>query len=246
MKHRIISGITSVFLLINMITVLPTNVFAIDVERQIYEKDGYRVTYRVGSEWENNRSIEVIIENTGEESILNWALKYDAGGELNNLWNSKIYDSGEDYVIIKNNGYNYEIEPEQSVNYGYIVTGTEITFPEDIELCSRRIEVSSGYDVSFEVTSDWHTGFQAEVEIENISEEPIEAWTLLFNGNFTINNIWNAKMLSNEDGSYEIANQLWTTPIKPGESASFGFTADKSATESAKADDFQTHRLFCL
>ncbi len=71
--------------------------------------------------------------------------------------------------------------------------------------------------------------------IENTSTEPIEAWTLFFDGNFTINNIWNAKLLSSENSKYEVANQLWTTPIKAGESASFGFTADKSATENAKA-----------
>lgn len=32
---------------------------------------------------------------------------------------------------------------------------------------------------------------------------------------------------------------MWTTPIKAGESASFGFTANKSATENAKAENFQ-------
>lgn len=224
---------------LNMLVILPPNAFALSGESRTYEKDGYTVTYKIGSEWENNRTVEVNIKNTGEESILNWALKYDVGGEMSNLWNSKLYDKGEDYVIIKNNGYNYEIEPEQSISCGYIVTGKETVIPEDIELCSRRIDVSAGYDVDFNVTSDWHTGFQVEVTIENTSTEPIEAWTLFFDGNFTINNIWNAKLLSSDNGKYEVANQLWTTPIKAGESASFGFTADKSATENAKAENFQ-------
>ncbi len=118
-------------------------------------------------------------------------------------------------------------------------TGNETIFPEDIELCSRRIDVKSGYTAEFNVTNDWNTGFQAEVSITNTSTEPIEAWTLLFDGNFEINNIWNAKLLSSDNGKYEVANQLWTTPIKAGESASFGFTADKSATENAKAENFQ-------
>lgn len=223
----------------NMFAIMPPNAFALSGDSRTYEKDGYTVTYKIGSEWENNRTVEVNIKNTGEESILNWALKYDVGGEISNPWNSKLYDKGEDYVIIKNNGYNYEIEPEKSVSCGYIVTGKETVIPEDIELCSRRIDVSTGYDVDFNVTSDWHTGFQAEVTIENTSTEPIEAWTLFFDGNFTINNIWNAKLLSSENGKYEVANQLWTTPIKAGESASFGFTADKSATENAKAENFK-------
>lgn len=239
LKRRIISVITAVMLSLNMLVILPPNAFALSGDSRTYEKDGYTVTYKIGSEWENNRTVEINIKNTGKESILNWALKYDVGGEMSNLWNSKLYDKGEDYVIIKNNGYNYEIEPEQSISCGYIVTGKETVIPEDIELCSRRIDVSAGYDVDFNVTSDWHTGFQAEVTIENTSTEPIEAWTLFFDGNFTINNIWNAKLLSNENGKYEVANQLWTTPIKVGESASFGFTADKSATENAKAENFQ-------
>lgn len=239
LKRRIISVITAVMLSLNMLVILPPNAFALSGDSRTYEKDGYTITYKIGSEWENNRTVEVNIKNTGEESILNWALRYDVGGEMSNLWNSKLYDKGEDYVIIKNNGYNYEIEPEQSISCGYIVTGKETVIPEDIELCSRRIDVSSGYDVDFNVTSDWHTGFQAEVTIENTSTEPIEAWTLFFDGNFTINNIWNAKLISGENGKYEVANQLWTTPIKAGESASFGFTADKSATENAKAENFQ-------
>ena len=238
MKKRIISGILSAVMAINVITILPANAFAIGTESKIYEKDGYTVTYQIGSEWDGNRSVEVSIKNTGEESILNWALKYDVGGEVYNLWNSKVYDSSEEYTVIKNNGYNYEIEPGQSANYGYIVKGEETVIPEDIELCSRRIEVKSGYEINFTVADDWHTGFNGEISITNTSDEPIEAWTLSFDSNFDISNIWNAKLLTSEKRSYKAANQLWTTPIKAGESASFGFSAEKSATENANAENF--------
>lgn len=238
MNKRLISGLLSAVMAINVITILPANAFALGTESKVYEKDGYTVTYQIGSEWDGNRSVEVSIKNTGEESILNWALKYDVGGEVYNLWNSKVYDSSEEYTIIKNNGYNYEIEPGQSANYGYIVKGEETVIPEDIELCSRRIDVKSGYEIDFNVTSDWYTGFNGEISITNVSDEPIEAWTLSFDSNFDINNIWNAKLLTSENRSYEAANQLWTTPIKAGESASFGFSAEKSATENANAENF--------
>ena len=238
MNKKLISSLLTVAMAINIFAIMPLNAFAIGSKSEVYEKDGYTVTYRIGSEWDNNRSVEVTIENTGDEAILNWALKYDTGGEVYNLWNSKIYDSTEDYTIIKNNGYNYEIEPGRSANYGYIVKGAETLIPENIELFCRRIDVKSGYDVDFNVTSDWYTGFQAEIAITNISAEPIEAWTLGFDSNFDINNIWNAKLLSSEEQSYVTANQLWTTPINPGASASFGFTADKSATENAWAENF--------
>lgn len=242
MKKKLISWLISSVMAVNILALMPINCFAASGDSRIYEKEGYTVTYSVGSEWDNNQTIEVKIENTGEESILNWALRYDIDGTLSNVWNSKVLSSNEEYTVIKNNGYNYEIAPGQSVNYGYILTSETdkpAKLPEDIEMYSRRIEVKSGYDVDFNITSDWYTGFQAEVSITNTSTEPIEAWTLLFDGNFTINNIWDAKLLSSENGKYEVANQLWTTPIKAGESASFGFTANKSATENAKAENFQ-------
>lgn len=239
MKIRFLSGIISAVFVLNIVGILPVNALAIDSETYVYEKEGYTVTYKVGSEWENNRSIEVTIENTGEESILNWALKYDVGGEVYNLWNSEVYESAEDYTIIKNNGYNYEIEAGQIADYGYIVTGEETLIPDDIELCSHRIDVKSGYTVDFNVTSDWYTGFNGEITINNTSDEPIEAWTLTVDGNYDITNVWNAKLLSQNEHTYEFANQLWTTPIKPGESAAFGFTADKSATLNAATENYR-------
>ena len=242
MKKKLMSLLLSFAMGLNTIAVMPINAFAVSGDSKIYEKEGYRITYSVGSEWDNNQTIEVKIENTGDEPILNWALKYDIDGTLSNVWNSKVFGSVDEYTVMKNNGYNYEIEPGQSVNYGYTLTSkTEepAELPDDIEMYNRRIDVKSGFEAEFNVTSDWYTGFQAEVSIKNTSLEPIEAWTLSFDGNFDINNIWNAKLIANENRNYKVANQLWTTPINPGESASFGFTADKSATENATADDFQ-------
>ena len=236
MKKKLISLILSSIMLVNFVAVMPINAFAASGDSKVYEKDGYTITYSVGSEWDNNQTIEVEISNTGEESILNWALKYDVGGSLGNLWNAKLYSSTEEYAVVKNNGYNYEIEPGQAVKYGYTLTSatdTPAELPDDIEMCNRRIEVESGYNVELKTTNVWDTGFQAEVEIKNTSEKPIEAWTLTFDSNFEINDYWNCKILDNNNGKYTIANKLWTTPIEVGSSATIGFTASLKEGEKA-------------
>ena len=97
MKKKLISLILSSIMLVNFVAVMPINAFAASGDSKVYEKDGYTITYSVGSEWDNNQTIEVEISNTGEESILNWALKYDVGGSLGNLWNAKLYSSTEEY-----------------------------------------------------------------------------------------------------------------------------------------------------
>ena len=245
MKHRITAGITAAILSLNMMAVLPLNVidtFAAEGDIRVYEKDGYTVTYEIVNEWDNSQTVNILLENTGEESILNWALKYDIGGTLIHSWNAVLYESTNEYDIIKNNGYNYEIEPGQTTDFGYTFTAdgeNPAELPDDIELCSRRITVKSGYEVTYDLTGEWGDGFQAEIYIENTCDEPIEAWTLGFDGNFDIENVWNARLLSSENRSYVTANQLWTTPINPGETASFGITGTKNIE-----DDVEISNIF--
>ena len=70
MNKKLISSLLTVAMAINIFAIMPLNAFAIGSESKVYEKDGYTVTYRIGSEWDNNRSVEVTIENTGDEQSL--------------------------------------------------------------------------------------------------------------------------------------------------------------------------------
>lgn len=199
--------------------------FAEESKKKLYKYDNFDIEYLIGSEWDGAQSVNVKITNTGEESILNWYLKYNAGGTIENLYNAIIFSDSETGCVIKNNGYNYEIEPNSTVEFGYILRGESLNFPKDFDLCTKRIKKKTGFNVDFKVTSEWDKGFNGEIVITNISDKPIEAWTLAFDSNFEINNYWNCKLLSNSNGKYTFANKLWTTPIAVGSSASFGFSA---------------------
>lgn len=190
-----------------------------------YSYDGYDVEYSVLNEWDNGQSVEVKVTNTGGDSILNWAFKYDAEGEISGLWNASVYNNqGEEYVI-KNGGWNYEIAPGQTVNFGYTLLGDDLATPEKFELCSKRTEVASGYETSLNVVDRWDTGMKAEFSITNTSDEPIEAWELSFDTNFTIDNLWDGRILDSTDNHYTIASEMWTNPIYSGDSKVISFTA---------------------
>ena len=109
---RIISGIVAAVMAVTMLPQIPA--FA-ETSTATYSYDGYDVEYSVLNEWDNGQSVEVKVTNTGDESILNWALKCDVNGEMSDLWNASVYENqGEDYII-KNNGWNYEIAPGASL-----------------------------------------------------------------------------------------------------------------------------------
>lgn len=105
MKKRLICGITAAAMAFNMAASMPLNVFAAGGDTKIYKKDGYTITYKIGNKWDKHQNIHVQVSNTGDESILNWALKYDACGEIDGIWNAGIYSSDEEYIVVKNSGY---------------------------------------------------------------------------------------------------------------------------------------------
>ena len=219
--------------MLNMSASIPLDVFA-EVGSRTYTYDNYEVDYAVLNEWEGNQSIQVTIRNTGTESILNWALAYRAGGEVNGLWNAVSPKEN----IIKNAGYNYEITPNGSVSFGYTLSGENLELPEKFEIVSKRANVTEGYEVQFDIYDDWGDGFQGAVTVTNTGSEPLEAWTLSFDTNFTISNSWGGRIIDSTENSYTIASEMWTNPIMPNSSSSFGFTATKQADTEAAATNF--------
>ena len=157
-------------------------------------------------------------------------MKYDAHGEISGLWNGIAYSSSETQYIIKNSGYNYEIQPDQEVNFGYCVTGEGLEIPKVFEICSKRTDKAENeYIVSLNVTNDWGNGFTGEIKIQNLSAEPIEAWRLNFDTNFIIEDIWNARLVSADANSYSIAYD-----IAANETKTFGFKASKESGVTAE------------
>lgn len=237
---RLLSGFVAVAIAIPMLPQIPA--FA-ETGATTYSYDGYDVEYSVYNEWDNGQTVQIKVTNTGDDPILNWAFKYDAEGEITNLWNAAVYDQqGEDYII-KNSGWNYEISPGQSVNFGYTLVNDEFTTPDSFTLCSKRVEKTSGYEVDFNVVDQWNTGIKAELAISNTSDQPLEAWTVSFDSNFTINNLWDGRLLESADNHYTVASEMWTNPIAPGNSKKIGFTA---LIDSDNTPELLTKSLTCV
>lgn len=243
MKHihktkfkKIVSGMLAAAMSISLFATVPVSA---ETGKTTYTYDGYSVEYTVTNEWEGNQTVEITVSNTGDESILNWALKYDAEGEISNLWNANIYEQIESDYIIKNAGWNYEIAPNQSVVYGYTLSGENISVPETFEIYSKRVDVTEGYDVKCNYTQTWDTGVQGELVITNTSDTPIEAWTLSFDSNFTISNLWNGRILENTDTSYVVSSQMWTNPIQANGSTTIGFVGTKTADIEALLNNYK-------
>lgn len=233
--NRIVAGFIAAIM---CLTVFPNiNINADDENGEIFNYLGYSVEYKVVNEWEGNRNIKIKFTNTGSKPIYNWALKFDAGGEITGLWNGAVYYSIGTEYIIKNSGYNYEILPGESVEFGYTLEGSYLTAPSGFEVCADRIEITESFDVKLVISDKWDGGFIGYIDIANNSEEPFEAWEMAFDANFEVNDFWNAK-LDKIDGFYIASSKITSNPIQPHTSVQVGISASVESGEEPAILDF--------
>ncbi|MEZ4888378.1 MAG: glycosyl hydrolase family 8 [Chitinophagales bacterium] len=87
-------------------------------------------------------------------------------------------------------------------------------------------------EVIFTVDNVWNTGYCATVKIINNTNANINGWTLNFNLNANINNLWNANW-SNSGNNYTASNLSWNANIPAGGNKTFGFCASYSGSVTA-------------
>ncbi|MES2822504.1 MAG: cellulose binding domain-containing protein [Pseudomonadota bacterium] len=85
------------------------------------------------------------------------------------------------------------------------------------------------------INSEWGQGFNADVEIENLSAQAIAGWQVQvqFLQSYSIVNAWNAITSSSSTAGFSARNYDWNGNIAPGQKVSFGFQANKPTTAAA-------------
>ncbi len=79
-------------------------------------------------------------------------------------------------------------------------------------------------EIQYSVTSKWENHYNVDVTLENVSGEAIDDWEICFEFKDEIENIWNAKVVSHENGEYVIRNADWNQDITADGSVTFGMT----------------------
>jgi cellulase/cellobiase CelA1 len=90
--------------------------------------------------------------------------------------------------------------------------------------------------VAYAVTNDWGSGFTANVTLTNTGGSALNGWTLTyaFPGNQTISNAWNGTAVQSGK-NVTVTNAGWNGSLPPNGSASFGFQASYSGSNTAPA-----------
>lgn len=91
-------------------------------------------------------------------------------------------------------------------------------------------------DVTYAVTSDWGSGFNAQVALKNSSDTAWTSWTLEFDYGGSISSLWDARMVSHVGNHYVVTNASYNGAVAPGATVSLGFTASPGGAPAAPSN----------
>lgn len=203
---------------------METETETVEIQPDIYEADGYRVSFTLTDSWAGGYKANVEIENTGDFAIRNWYMGFYSENAFNDVWDAEVESYDEGLYIIKNAEWNKDIAPGQVVSFGISCDENFTGFPEAYEILGTCTQVTdTDYNVEYQLSDSWDGGFNANLLITNLSDVPVDDWSLSFYFDRSIRNVWNAKVTDSADGYYVIESEGNNGSIAPGQTVSVSF-----------------------
>ena len=169
--------------------------------------------------WEGGSQYRVEVNST--QWVMNITI---ADGEITSIWNAQVESqSGNTYTVIPASWF--------SGSFGFIVQGPQpvvrsVSFNGVEQTVETQADTSS-LEWKVNITSDWDTGYVAQITLTNTGSEPITDWQLKMYLTSEITNYWGF-VPQREDSTTVIIKPVdYTRVIPPGGEVQFGFVATK-------------------
>ncbi len=197
-----------------------------------YTGENFNVTFSLENYWEGGYNATIKVENTGNSVIENWYLSFALDNSFSSIWNAEVVSSESGQYVVKNASQNADIPVGGCIEFGISVNETFAGFPKEYELLGENTQIQEeAYSVEYILDSDWGAGFTARMLLTNHSETALEDWTLEFDFDREITNIWNGVIEAHEGNHYVIKNAGHNANIAAGETISFGFDGEGGTAE---------------
>lgn len=133
--------------------------------------------------------------------------------------------------------WNCTIAAGQSVSIGFTGICDAVLEPENYVLLVRKQDSDQLVgDIRFDKTGEWGNGCTGEIAFTNNSGSDIRGWSISFQFEGRINDIWNAKVASCEEGHYIIVNPENGRVIHTGETIRIGLNLSYIGEEKGLRD----------
>mgnify|MGYP002514954022 CR=1 FL=1 len=90
---------------------------------------------------------------------------------------------------------------------------------------TEKSYISDCFTITYKENSAWGNYVNADVTIKNDTDSAKSLWQIEFDFDGEVDNVWNADIISSNDGKYVFAAKTYNSTISVGQSVSFGFIA---------------------
>jgi len=80
--------------------------------------------------------------------------------------------------------------------------------------------------IAFAVVNDWGSGFQGQITVTNNQTTTFSNWTLAFNFDHAITQLWNGQIVRHTGNTYIVNNAGYNSILAPGSAVTIGFLAN--------------------
>lgn len=99
---------------------------------ELYLQDGdFEVSTRITSDWKSGYNGEIRITNISDKVIEDWTIEFDFLHNIDRFYTAEILSHTDNHYIVKNVGYNANINPGQTITLGF--SGNPGDISEEIE-----------------------------------------------------------------------------------------------------------------
>ncbi|MDD5936012.1 MAG: cellulose binding domain-containing protein [Clostridiales bacterium] len=117
--------------------VLPDSFIIKSFEKET-DIDDITFTFHVDQDWKSGFNGTITIRNNTEKAIEDWSLEFDFDHQINDFWTAEIISAEKNHYLIKNRGYNANIQPGECVSLGFSGTlGNVVNEPKNFLLKER-------------------------------------------------------------------------------------------------------------
>lgn len=234
LKGRLVSVVLAVMMLVVGFA-MPKKAEATEYPSKQYVCNGYNVEVKVTDEYENMFHGEVILTNTGYDTIRDWTFSCQFGHKITNIWNAKVVKAENGTCVITNADWNQNIAPGATASFGFIAEKTEngeIVFPEGFAMGMKEAAADNAtFAVEFVVYSDWGEGNTGAFILKNLTDKRIHNWKLSFAYDREIVSIANAVIESYAGGVYTLCNADYNADLEPYGTVHISFNGGKGKGE---------------
>ncbi len=192
----------------------------------------YEITTNITSSWINHESLDLVLANTGSETIHNWYLTFNTPYNIDNIWNGALYETdGNGTYTITSNGWNQDIHTGESVTVGITFssdTEEELSVDPEWYLLNTQATVvdASQYTLEYTEYSAWETGFTGQLTLT--PQVDCQHWELSFGSNREITAVSSAVLISEGENNYAITHDENNMRLFAGNAYNFGIQGDNT------------------